>query len=56
MTDEVQTFTHLLLLLGTTKQRNLKLNEIWEKGGLDVDFIQSAASNKGFSFHFWFKF
>jgi hypothetical protein len=40
----------LLLLLGMTKSRNLHVNEIWEKGGLGIDFIQSAMSQKRFSF------
>jgi hypothetical protein len=50
MTEELQTLMGLLLLLGMTKSRNLSLNEIWEIGGFGIDFIQSAMSQKRFSF------
>jgi hypothetical protein len=50
MREELQTLMGLLLLLDVTKSRNINLNEIWEKGGLSIDFIQSAMSQKRFSF------
>jgi hypothetical protein len=50
MTEGLQTLMGLLLLLGVTKSRNLSINEIWEKGGLGINFIQSGMSQKRFSF------
>jgi hypothetical protein len=47
-TEGLQILMGLLLLLGVTKLRNLSLSEIWEKGGLGIDFIQSVVSQKRF--------
>jgi hypothetical protein len=38
------------LLLLTWPNQEICLNEIWEKVGLGIDFIQSAMSQKRFSF------